>query len=116
MQLPIHDHTTNRMHVKFKGKASAEDIEFQKIIREMVHDETKNKGLLQLEYIEVSQNVIICRDDTNNGIVRYGTISLVSWLSNCLNRSTCEDYLLKKKKLSNLKARGKVKKEKKYYS
>ena len=116
VQTPIHDRTIKRMCMKFKDIASTEGIELEKITREMVYHQTKNKGLLQPKDIEVLQDIIVCRDDANNGITRDEAISLVSQLSKCYDRSKCEqhwDYLLRKKKLSKLKAGGKVKKAQK---
>ena len=77
-QTPIHDRAIKIMCVKFKEIAITEGIKLEKITRETVHHKTKDKGLLHPEDIEVSQDIIFCRDDRNNGTTRNEAIILVS--------------------------------------
>jgi len=110
---PIDDRTMKRTCEKFKTLATSERIELENITREMVYRATKNKGLLESKGIAVIQDIIVCRDDANNGMSRDEAITLVSQLSQCFDRLKCEqhwNYLVAKKKMPKLKAGGRVKK------
>ena len=58
---------------EIQGLASTEGTELEKITREIVYHQTKNKGLLQPKDIKVLQDIIVCRDDASNEITRDDT-------------------------------------------
>ena len=69
------------------------------------------KGLLSIELTQVLQDIIRKRDEINNGVSQQEAIQLIVDLSQCDSRKSAEnhlDYLIRSKKLTDLKRKGRV--------
>ena len=69
------------------------------------------KGLLSIELTQVLQDIIRKRDEINNGVRRQEAIQLIVDLSQWVSKKSAEshlDYLIRSKKLTDLKRKGRV--------
>ena len=116
MRETIPARTMKRICIYFNNSVNIEGIELEDIARETVYPAPKNKNsLLKPKDIQALQDVIVCRDNSNNVMSRDEAITIVSQLSQCFNSRKYEkhwNYLIANKEMSNIKAGRKVKKAK----
>jgi len=87
-------------------------IRFGDITADMMHKQ-KKQGLLGESDLKFIEDVIVTRDEANNGMGRGEVIHLISEVSQCSDRIKCKnhwDHLVRSGKMKALKAGGKVKK------
>ena len=105
--------TVKRAVAKMK-KIIEDGIEFEQITREMMYPPIKHTTkLLEEKDLKFLQEIIVARDDANNGMGRKEVITLIGDLVQCPDRIRCKnhwDYLVRHGTMKELKAGGRVKK------
>jgi hypothetical protein len=110
--------TIERAVSKMRKIISEDDVSFEDITTEMIYPYTpvqrgQRKSLIGDNDLKFLQEIIISRDDANNGLGRSEVISLIGEMAQCPNKITCQNhwnYLVRSGKMKELKAGGKVNK------
>ena len=109
--------TLERAVSKMRKIISEDDVSFEDITTDMTCPNNvtplRTKSLIGETDLKFLQEIIISRDEANNGLGRKEVITLIGDMAQCPNHSTCQNhwnYLVRSGKMKELKAGGKVKK------
>ena len=102
--------TFKRLKERFRAAAKEHGISLEDVVSSMVFKE-KGKPLLSKDEVVFFCSVLEYRDSKNRGATRAEAITLIMDIAQCGNRKRAEnhyDYLVREKKLIDLKRDGRV--------